>query len=337
LALGPAGRAALAAGGLLGAAIALAMLVAGPAAGEPRPRAASPVTVSSDDAYLDTFQALNAVDEVSRSKSDSDFVRFAETLQPATLSGIEGKADALASQASTVVTPSFTTPFESVGGIGVSARLGAKGHKNVNGAAGVPVAFADGEFDASFESTGRIPIELAGHLQAINSDADECTEVSVVLNGETFLREFGAADGVGCTPGLHPNRGFLVSRTLPPSEGYELEVDYGGTISAEEPGSTEKATAAVDLTLTIYPPNTRITSVRISSRRGVASFDFKATRGAKRLQCALTRKGKRPRFRKCRSPKSYRNLKPGRYAFQARAVGPLAPEATPAKKSFRIR
>src|SRR6266571_1265865 len=84
--------------------------------------AATPVvTIESDSANLNTFQALNNPDTASMNKDGSDFVRFAENLLPPTLSGPEGKADTFAQQASTIVTPSSSPfPTQPINGIGLS-------------------------------------------------------------------------------------------------------------------------------------------------------------------------------------------------------------------------
>ena len=334
-ATGPPRVPVIAAASLLAASIAFSMLTAGPASGGEGPPGPG-VWVQNTDSYIDVFQALNSSDTVENHKSGDDFVRFSEALSPETFSGVEGTADAFASQASTVVTPSFTPPFDTEG-IATSGRLHIETHKNDNGAPGVPVAYATGDFDAGFTSTEAVPIELAGALRAANTDAGDCTYVTVEFYDGTTVRTFEAAAGGACTPGIDQRQGFQVNEVLPAGADGEIEVEYGTSMSAEDPGSTESASAAVEVTLSFYPPDTRITSARVRSRSGKASFKFKAEGNAKRMQCALTRKGKKPRFRGCRSPKKYRGLKPGRYKFQVRAVGPVAPEATPAKKAFRIR
>lgn len=322
---------------VLAATVGVALLAAGPVAAGLAPKPPLTIEVGSTNAYLWTFQALSSVNEVENQKDDSNFVRFAESLSPETLAGTEGTADAFATQASTVVTPSFDVPFQAEG-LAMSGGLQLEAEKEGNGAPGVPVAVADGDFDASFgseASASPIPIELAGYLRAANDDDDECTEVGVDYDDGS--QSFVVAAGGACTPGLDRTRGFQVNQTLPPGAEVDIEVWQSAAVSAEDPGSTESANASVNLTLSFYPPDTRITSANVRAGSGKASFKFKAKGNAKRLQCALTRKGKKLRFRDCRSPKRYRNLKPGRYTFMARAVGSVAPEATPAKETFRIR
>jgi hypothetical protein len=88
-------------------------------------------------------------------------------------------------------------------------------------------------------------------------------------------------------------------------------------------------------------PGAKITQATISSKHHRASFRFKAIGTATGFQCALikqvqsNKKKHSPRFRRCRSPKLYKRLTPGRYQFLVRAVNPAA-AGPPAKKVFMI-
>ena len=91
-------------------------------------------------------------------------------------------------------------------------------------------------------------------------------------------------------------------------------------------------------------PDTRITAAMIRSEAGRAKFRFRAVGRATGFQRKLTRakpkarSKKRPKpkkFRKCSSPKAFRNLRPGRYRFAVRAVNEGAIDRTPAKRRFR--
>ncbi len=85
------------------------------------------------------------------------------------------------------------------------------------------------------------------------------------------------------------------------------------------------------------PRGTKILGARINSAKGSATFRFKALgAGAPGFRCALRRGSKRARFQRCRSPRVYRNLKPGRYAFEVQAVGAGGTPARPAVRRFRI-
>lgn len=85
-------------------------------------------------------------------------------------------------------------------------------------------------------------------------------------------------------------------------------------------------------------PQTKLTKTRIDAEKGKATFRFKGAGQTTGFQCALVAgKGRKPKFRACRSPKTYGNLAPGSYAFKVRAVGPGGPDATPASRRFTIR
>lgn len=91
------------------------------------------------------------------------------------------------------------------------------------------------------------------------------------------------------------------------------------------------------LPVTAAPPNTRITQATIGSNKGKAVFKFKASGTKTGFQCALvSKKQRKPRFKSCRSPKTYKHLKNGRYTFEVRATGPGGKDPSPAKKRFKI-
>jgi hypothetical protein len=85
-------------------------------------------------------------------------------------------------------------------------------------------------------------------------------------------------------------------------------------------------------------PSAKILKARIVHRKGRATFRFAAVGGtAEGFQCTLARRRSRPKFSRCRSPKTYRHLKPGKYFFEVRALGAAAPESSPAVRPFRLR
>jgi hypothetical protein len=85
------------------------------------------------------------------------------------------------------------------------------------------------------------------------------------------------------------------------------------------------------------PPDTRITKSKISQKRRKATFQFKSVGTATGFQCQLEGKGQSHGYRSCDSPKTYKHLKPGRYTFKVRAVGPGGKDSSPAKERFKIR
>jgi hypothetical protein len=84
-------------------------------------------------------------------------------------------------------------------------------------------------------------------------------------------------------------------------------------------------------------PETKIIGARVRASRRRARFEFTRSGRASGFGCRLKRRHHRARgFRRCRSPRTYRHLKPGRYSFEVRAVGPSGPDRTPARRRFRI-
>ena len=318
---------------------AAAILAGGSVAGAAPPQ----VSVDETDAFIDTFQALNATDERSRDKSGNDWAAFGENLHPAVLTGPEGKADAFVQLAATVVTSSQAIPFNGVRGIGASGRLLDEARKTNNSAPGIPVASSEGEMSVEFEVNDPTRTQFAGALLAGNNDENDCTEILVELSGP-ISRTYEADAGGDCSQGIPRSKGFVIEQVFPVGS-YTLDVEYGATVDPEDPG-TRRANASVDVSVGFLPPDTKITRTRIIAPRikargnaggGKATFAFKATKArAKRLQCGLAKAGKDVKFKRCSSPKTFKNLDRGRYVFAARAVGPVGPDATPAEKRFKI-
>jgi hypothetical protein len=73
------------------------------------------------------------------------------------------------------------------------------------------------------------------------------------------------------------------------------------------------------------PPAAKITRAKIGSQHGAAIFSFKAIGSATGFQCALVtrrehHKQPKPHFSSCKSPKTYKHLKSGKYTFEVRAL-----------------
>ena len=82
-------------------------------------------------------------------------------------------------------------------------------------------------------------------------------------------------------------------------------------------------------------PNTRLVGGPARRTRArSASFRFASTEAGATFRCKLDRK----RWTKCRSPKRYRKLKPGRHVFRVRATDAAGNvDRTPATRKWRIR
>lgn len=89
------------------------------------------------------------------------------------------------------------------------------------------------------------------------------------------------------------------------------------------------------------PSHIEVTKARINATRHTASFSFTAS-GARSFQCELippAKKGHKKAkvtFSSCRSPKTYRHLKAGKYTFKVRGVNSSGVERNPATRTFKI-
>jgi DNA-binding beta-propeller fold protein YncE len=82
------------------------------------------------------------------------------------------------------------------------------------------------------------------------------------------------------------------------------------------------------------PPETRITDATIKRRRARAKFEFESSDPGSTFKCKRDHK----QFRRCESPKVYRDLKRGEHTFKVKAIdGHRLVDPTPAKREFRIK
>jgi hypothetical protein len=144
------------------------------------------------------------------------------------------------------------------------------------------------------------------------------------------------------------------------AQTYKLAAaDVGHTLTVQETasnvsGAGSPATSSATAVVHASPaggkkphkaaPNTRLVFEQISSKRHSATFRFKATGKSTGFRCALvrrpTRKGAKtpaPKYSACRSPKTFKHLKPGSYVLRVRAVGPGGVDKTPATYRFKIK
>jgi hypothetical protein len=82
-------------------------------------------------------------------------------------------------------------------------------------------------------------------------------------------------------------------------------------------------------------PDTRLARVTIDAKRRMATFRSRTDLRPATFQCELSRHPMGA-FKRCRSTRTYKRLKPGEYTFAVRAVGPGGADLTPAVRRFRI-
>jgi len=80
-------------------------------------------------------------------------------------------------------------------------------------------------------------------------------------------------------------------------------------------------------------PDTRIVKgPKKKTHATTVKFKFTATESGAKFECKLDRQ----KFKPCKSPKTYKKLKPGKHVFKVRAVKGKNVDPTPAKRKFKV-
>jgi hypothetical protein len=184
----------------------------------------------------------------------------------------------------------------------------------------IPPATSGSAYSASFAASGGVPPYSFGETGT--------------LPGGVSLTTSGKLSGTPARAGSFP-----IAVTVTDAEGCQGTANV--TLTVRAPGSAGGAKGTTkggsSNTTGLVPPNTKISSAKVSSRKQMAKFKFKATGSSSGFECALVKRHRRPKFRKCRSPKTCRRLRVGKYTFEVRALGSAGVDPTPAKRRFKIR
>jgi Divergent InlB B-repeat domain len=172
--------------------------------------------------------------------------------------------------------------------------------------------------------------------------------LTVAKSGSGSGTVTSAPAGISCGPTClsYFANGSAVALSAAPDAGSSF-AGWSGAGCSGTSTCTVALNAAQAVTATfnlLRPTGTKITKARINKRRHTASFTFTAKGTVAGFQCALVKpakKGKhhkkrKPAFKSCTSPKTYRHLKRGHYTFEVRAVNSVGPDLALAHKKFKI-
>jgi hypothetical protein len=189
-----------------------------------------------------------------------------------------------------------------VGRFGYSVALSADGNTALIGGPGEP--------RDAYDATGAAWVFIPGHA------------LTVAMAGTGSGTVTSSPTGISCTPtcSVPYAVGTQITLSAKPAAGSVFSGWSGDGCSGK--GSctvTLSSDQSVIANFTLMAP--QITKANINRKRHTTTFKFDAP-GASRFQCALLKPGKnhkKPHFLACRSPKTYKHLKQGKYTFEVRA------------------
>jgi len=161
-----------------------------------------------------------------------------------------------------------------------------------------------------------------------------------------FLAET-VADGSGNWKVTYPSiaTGTAVGATQTNPAGGTSELSYAtATADPDKGGGKDNGKVIVDPVCKLFggrlclvdkkAPETKITKgPKAKTHSTTAKFKFSSSESGSSFECKLDKKP----FRKCKSPKKYKKLKPGKHVFKVRAIDAAGNvDGSPAKKKFRV-
>jgi hypothetical protein len=195
---------------------------------------------------------------------------------------------------------------------------------NPSSASGTPTTIDSGvgiEAVACLSSTTCVAVDANGN--AIEDDSGTWT-LEPISGAVVF-------SGVACTAGTQcvavdvSGNMALGTFTPPPAPPTPAPVPVAAT---PVPATVVVPTTAV-VTSAPSSPHAELLKESISSKHHDAEFHFTASGDTTKYECAVVRKPTRkgaktpkPNYALCGTSKTYKNLKPGKYVFYVRAIGP---------------
>jgi hypothetical protein len=180
----------------------------------------------------------------------------------------------------------------------------------------------------------------------VTNEGAACYGASFGPNEAIDCVSFGAFPGViggdptpMGTPVPTPSLGLAIHRSLTPGCPTLLETSDDTNNSAADfttgpQTPRNNATTPTEKPCDSAAPNTKIKKrPKNRSADDSPTFKFKSTEAGSSFKCKLDRK----KFRKCKSPKTYHGLDPGKHKFKVEAIDAAGNvDTTPAKDKFKI-
>ncbi|HEX5375648.1 MAG TPA: CSLREA domain-containing protein [Solirubrobacterales bacterium] len=182
-------------------------------------------------------------------------------------------------------------------------------------------------FSSSMQSSAGGSAEPGATVRVFRKKAAEAGEL------ESFLGE-AVADGGGNWKLAYASipTGTVVAATQTSEAGGTSELAIA-TATADPSSGTGGGSGGGATTEPPPVPQTKITKgPKGTIEATTAKFKFSSSEKGSTFECKLDKK----KFKPCKSPKTYKKLKPGKHVFKVRAVKGGVADPTPAKRKFKI-
>jgi Divergent InlB B-repeat domain len=217
---------------------------------------------------------------------------------------------------------------------GLCVDVGDQGLETVATGAKLSVAFA-GTGGGTISDAGA-PFSCSSACGAWYASGASATVAATPASGSTFDGWGsgcpGTVSGITCQVSMTSSQSLSASFTLANPKRGGTGSGGSGSGGGGQTGSGPPGRA----------PKTKILGAVINPRRGSATFRFAAKGSHSGFQCALVRRsgGRKSTARHyvaCRSPRSYRDLRGGRYGFFVRATKHGGTHGAATRRAFTIR
>lgn len=180
-------------------------------------------------------------------------------------------------------------------------------------------------FTTSVQSSAEGSAEPGATIRVFRKETAEPGEI------ESFLGE-AKADAGGNWKVTYPGQipvGTNIAATQTNTEGGTSELELT-TAAADPPKDDGKKPDSGPDPAAKPVPQTKINKTKVKGN--TVKFKFSSSEKGSKFECKLDKK----KFKPCKSPKTYKNLKPGKHVFKVRAVKGGVADPTPAKRKFKV-
>lgn len=183
-----------------------------------------------------------------------------------------------------------------------------------------------------FRKATSSPAEIAGYLGKATADSNGAWKVTyAAVPGETIIAATQTKEGG--TSELSESAVTPADPSPPPPQQGGTNPTGGSTSSGSTSSAAGSPPPAPGPPAPMTKPKVSITAApKSNSSATTATFKFKANESGSKFQCKLDGKS----FASCRSPKTYKQLKPGKHVFKVKATDPAGNVSPIVTRTFTV-